>query len=78
MNTIVYDLQIGGKVEFKVIHIKLDAELHRVLRLECADKESSIQNYVANLLTVDLEKSKFYSKPQKIKRRRIRGYIQKD
>tara|TARA_B100001964_G_C13884775_1_gene444553 strand:+ start:350 stop:529 length:180 start_codon:yes stop_codon:yes gene_type:complete len=55
------------KEKQKMIHIKLDPKLHRLLRLECADKEMSLQDYVSNLLEKNLHKSSFAEKSVKKK-----------
>ena len=62
-------------MEYKLIHIKLEPELHRLLRLECADKEVSIQKYVSNVLKENLKKSQFFSLPKKVEIRKLRGNL---
>jgi|TARA_B100001964_G_scaffold111739_1_gene124697 predicted HicB family RNase H-like nuclease len=52
-------------MDYKLIHVKLEPKLHRILRLECADKELSIQEYVSNLLEKNLHKSAFAEKSKK-------------
>ena len=54
-------------MNYKLIHIKLEPKIHRLLRLECADKELSLQDYVSGILKEKLEKSTFAEKSGKKK-----------
>ena len=42
----------------KMIHIRLGEALHRQVRLICADKDTTIQDYVEELIRKDLSKKK--------------------
>ena len=41
-----------------MIHIRLGEALHRQVRLICADKDTTIQDYVEELIRKDLSKKK--------------------
>jgi len=42
----------------RMIHIRLGETLHRQVRLICADKDTTIQDYVEELIRKDLSKKK--------------------
>ena len=41
-----------------MIHIRLSEAVHRQVRLVCADKDTTIQDYVEELIRKDLSKKK--------------------
>lgn len=47
------------KKEIKQIHIKLDSDLHRALKLEAALCNSSIQDLIVSLVRQRIERSEF-------------------
>ncbi len=44
--------------KYKMIHIRLSEKLHRQVRLICADKDVTIQDYVEELIQKDISKKK--------------------
>jgi len=46
---------VQGKTE-RVIHIRLPGEIHRRLRIRAAELETTIQNWVAETVTRELDR----------------------
>lgn len=48
---------VAEQPEEKKIHVRLDGDLHRRLRIRCAELELTIQDYVVRLLQAELRSS---------------------
>ena len=43
------------RVQMRMVHILIPKDLHRLVRIRCADEECSIQQYVLGLIDRDMK-----------------------